>query len=183
MSDNCQRTLRLGDASHDQILAELAAREAIRQQLHNYCRAMDRRDDELGYSVWHEHGTADFGPEIFQGRGRDFVDQVSRNHLRRTVHSHQITTIGIEVNGDVAVSEAYATIRLRTHREGRCTEELYVGRYLDRWSFRDGRWAIDHRIWVLDFEEIDRVVHPSLPIDSRRDRSDRSYEVFASIRN
>jgi hypothetical protein len=73
---------------------ELAAREAIRQQLHNYCRAMDRRDDQLGYGVWHDDGTADYGPGIFQGRGRDFVDQVSRNHLRRLAHSHQIATVG-----------------------------------------------------------------------------------------
>jgi hypothetical protein len=161
---------------------ELVVREAIRQQLHNYCRAMDRRDDELGYAVWHEDGTADYGASVFQGSGRDFVDQVSRNHLRRTVHSHQITTVGIEVNGDRAASEAYVTVRLRTAVADGFTEELYIGRYLDRWSRRDGRWAIDHRVWVLDFDEQDRPVTTRLPIGSRRDQSDPSYEVFRSVR-
>lgn len=53
-----------------EVLAELVAREAIRQQLHNYCRAMDRRDDGLGYAAWHEDGAADYGAGVFQGRGR-----------------------------------------------------------------------------------------------------------------
>jgi hypothetical protein len=162
-------------------LHDLAAREAIRQQLHNYCRAMDRRDDPLGYAVWHEDGTADYGAGIFQGRGRDFVDQVSRNHLRRTVHSHQIATIGIEVNGDRAASEAYATVRLQTVAGDGVTEEFYSGRYLDRWSHRDGRWAIDHRIWVLDFDHAVGPVRTNLPIGSSRDTDDPSYAVFRAI--
>lgn len=166
----------------DRVLQELAAREAIRQQLHNYCRAMDRRDDRLGQAVWHADGTADYGAGIFQGLGRDFVDHVSRSHLRRTVHSHQIATIGIEVHRTRAASEAYATVRLRTVAADRVTEELYLGRYLDRWSLRDGRWAIDHRIWVLDFDEADRPVVPRLPIGSRRDPGDPSYAVFRAIR-
>jgi hypothetical protein len=165
----------------DDLLAELSAREAIRQQLHNYCRAMDRRDDELGRAVWHEDGTADYGAEIFQGLGRDFVDQVSRSHLRRAVHSHQIATVGIEVNGAFAASEAYATVRLRTAVGDGFTEELYCGRYLDRWSVRDGRWAIDHRIWVLDFDEQDRPARARLPTGSSRDSDDPSYAVFAGI--
>jgi hypothetical protein len=156
----------------------LLAREAIRAQLHNYCRAMDRRDDELGYAVWHEDGTADYGAEVFQGLGRDFVDQVSRNHLRRTAHSHQIATIGIEVDGETATSEAYATVRLVTEAEGRVTEECYLGRYLDRWSRRDGRWAIDHRRWLLDFGELDREVGTPLLGESSRDLTDPSYEVI-----
>jgi hypothetical protein len=178
MSDNCQGGQDGAGFSRDKVLAELAAREAIRQQLHNYCRAMDRRDDELGYAVWHEDGTADFGPGIFQGRGRDFVDHVSLSHLRRTVHSHQLGTIGVKVDGAAAVSEAYATIRLWTHADGQFTQELYVGRYLDRWSVRDGHWAIEHRLWVLDFAESDRTVPPLLPIGSARDRSDPSYQLF-----
>jgi hypothetical protein len=162
----------------EQALAELVAREAIRQQLHNYCRAMDRRDDALGYQVWHTDGTADYGETVFQGLGRDFVDRVSRNHLRRTVHSHQIATIGIGVTGATAVSEAYASVRLRSESVGSVTEELYAGRYLDSWSFRDSRWAIDHRIWVLDFEEQDRPVAVRIPTASSRDRADPSYQLF-----
>jgi hypothetical protein len=166
-----------------EILEELAAREAIRQQLHNYCRAMDRRDDRLGYAVWHEDGTADYGAGVFQGSGRGFVDQVSRSHLKRTVHSHQIATAGIVVTGCRAVSEAYVTVRLRTATGSGFTEEFYAGRYLDRWSRRDGRWAIDHRVWVLDFDEADRPVSTRLASQSSRDESDPSYVLFRSASN
>jgi len=156
----------------------LLARDEIRRRLHDYCRAMDRRDDELGRAVWHQDGTADYGANVFQGLGRDFVDQVSRNHLRRTAHSHQLATIGIEVDGDAAVSEAYATVRLVTETPDGVTEECFVGRYLDRWSRRDGRWAIEHRVWVLDFGEVDRPVRVPLRGTSSRDRSDPSYAVL-----
>lgn len=159
-------------------LEGLLAREAIRRRLHDYCRAMDRRDDELGYAVWHEDGTADYGADVFQGLGRDFVDQVSRNHLRRTAHSHQLATIGIEVDGDTAVSEAYATVRLVTEAADGVSEERFVGRYLDRWSRREGRWAIDHRVWVLDFGEVGRSVGAPLKGTSARDRTDPSYAVL-----
>jgi hypothetical protein len=159
-------------------LERLLAVEEIRRRLHDYCRAMDRRDDELGRSIWHEDGTADYGAEVFQGLGRDFVDQVSQSHLRRTAHSHQLATIGIEVDGDSAASEAYATVRLVTETPEGVTEECFVGRYLDRWSCRDGIWAIDHRVWVLDFGEVDRPVRVPLQGAGSRDRFDPSYAVL-----
>jgi len=51
-------------------------------------------------------------------------------------------------------------------------------RYLDRWSRRAGRWAIDHRVWVLDFDEQDRPVTARPPGGGSRDRSDPSYALF-----
>ena len=42
------------------VLDELAAREAIRQQLCNYGRGVDRRDRDLLRSVWHDDGTLDY---------------------------------------------------------------------------------------------------------------------------
>lgn len=163
-------------------LTRLMAEAAIRAQLHNYCRAMDRRDPELGYSVWHPDGTADYGAGVFQGTGRAFVDHVTRSHLRYTVHSHQIATIGIEVVDDRAASEAYATVRLCAATGDGFVEDLYVGRYLDLWSYRDGWWAIDHRRWVLDFAELGRPVRAGRPSESRRDRTDPSYALFHELR-
>jgi len=51
-------------------------------------------------------------------------------------------------------------------------------RYLDRWSRRDGRWGIDKRITVIDFDEIRDVTSMSQAQASRRDRSDPSYAVL-----
>jgi len=56
--------------SQDPVLAELLAKQAITEQIYRYCRAMDRVDSELGKSVWHADGLADYGP-MFQGPGKD----------------------------------------------------------------------------------------------------------------
>ena len=52
------------------------------------------------------------------------------------------------------------------------------GRYLDRWSRRDGRWAIDHRQFVQDLQRT-HDADPMKPDEgqSRRDRSDPSYNI------
>ena len=34
------------------------------------------------------------------------------------------------------------------------------GRYIDQWSRRDGRWAIDKRIMIRDFAEIKAIFKP-----------------------
>src|SRR5262245_11032955 len=40
-------------------LDDLLAKDAIRQQIYNYARAVDRLDRELGNQVWHPDGTVD----------------------------------------------------------------------------------------------------------------------------
>ena len=43
-------------------IAELIEKEAIREQIYTYCRALDRIDNELGYSVFAEDAKVDYGP-------------------------------------------------------------------------------------------------------------------------
>jgi hypothetical protein len=106
-----------------------------------------------------------------------------------------VTNITIEVDGDRAGSEAYAFGTLwNTTPEGTLVVLTAYGRYLDKWSRRNGAWAIDHRRFVYD------LVYPSTPTvaadaaraplarlasrrdpsmtAARRDRSDPSYEVL-----
>jgi hypothetical protein len=150
------------------------APEAIRRQLYQYCRAVDRLDASLGYLVWHNDGTADYGP-LFQGTGRGFIDWVIEQHRGLEAHSHQITNILIELEGHEATSEAYVTAALWLQRDGRLLQADVRGRYLDKWSRRHGRWAIFHRRYVHDFDYV-REVTASLNTGwGRRDRQDPSY--------
>ncbi len=159
----------------------LAAKDAIREKLHLYCRAMDRMDRDLALSVWHPEGTADYGA-TFSGTGAGFVDWVMKRHTEYDAHSHQITTTTIRVDGDRASSEAYAFATLRSSADGQGKDVIVRGRYLDTWSKRDGEWAIDTRIFVTDV----RSVHPLDPSLAsakpdpryRRDRSDPSYQIL-----
>jgi hypothetical protein len=54
---------------------------------------------------------------------------------------------------------------------------LIRGRYADRWSRRNGHWALDHRRYIEDFRSVQEI--PSQPAGTgRRDRTDPSYEVY-----
>lgn len=172
-------------------LESLLAKQAITEVLYRYCRGLDRMDYDLSYSVWHTDGTAHYSG-LYEGTGRGFVDWVFRLHADMDGHSHQVTNILIELSDDGlrAASEAYVTVRLRTRNEqGETVDILGSGRYLDRWSNRDGRWAIDHRRYVGDLSgtlptppaATQGRIPPAGAVartESRRDRLDASYEVM-----
>jgi SnoaL-like domain len=159
-------------------LQAVADRQAITDQIYRYCRAMDRIDHELGYSIWHEDGTADYGKEVFQGTGRGFIDHVCVQHSHVLTHSHQVTNIIIDLDGDRAGSEAYVTATLRIKRDGKLLQMVVLSRYLDKWSRRDGRWAIDHRLTVYDMDEIREITPMNEHVRGSRDRDDPSYAVL-----
>lgn len=149
------------------------------QQIYRYCRAMDRMDVELGYSIWHEDGEADYGKAIYRGSGRGFIDFVTASHAGMIAHSHQVTTVIVTLDGERAASESYVTAALRFAEGDRLKEITARGRYCDRWSFREGKWAIDRRIYLHDFDDVREVVPTALPSISTRDRTDPSYRTLS----
>jgi hypothetical protein len=161
----------------DALVKQLCDKQAITEQLYRYCRGVDRMDLALTRACWHMDGTADY-VGMFQGGADALIDWMWSVHAGMQVHSHQITNILIELDGDRAASEAYATVVLRTR--GDAALDIFVrGRYLDRWSRRDGGWAIDHRIHVPDHTTTLPVPEPaSNPPAGVRDRSDPSYQLF-----
>ena len=163
---------------------ELGAKQAITDVIHTYCRALDRMDWDRALTVWHADGTADYGTNMYQGTGHGFVEWVWQQHAAMMGHSHQISNILIEVDGDRAASEAYVTaaLRLPSDANAQAMEIVSRGRYVDTWSRRDGRWAIDHRRFVEDFTTTYQVTAME-PADaaqrsSRRDRDDPSYAAL-----
>jgi hypothetical protein len=153
-------------------------RDAITDQLYRYCRAMDRIDHQLGYAVWHDDGTADYGPDIYQGTARGFIDHVCHQHAQTLAHSHQLSNMLIEIDGDTAASESSVTATLRILRDDRLMQIMVWSRYVDTWSKRHGRWAIDHRLAINDFDEIREVTPMRTTTRGSRDRNDPSYTVL-----
>jgi hypothetical protein len=51
--------------SDTELLRTLADRQAITDLIYRYCRAMDRIDPDLGYTIWHEDGVADYGEATY----------------------------------------------------------------------------------------------------------------------
>lgn len=153
-------------------------RQAITDLLYRYCRAMDRIDADLGYTIWHEDGEADYGEAIYRGSGRGFIDWVCDAHRATIARSHQISNLLIALDGDKAASEAYVTAALRTKDGERIVQMTVRGRYVDRWSRRDGRWGIDKRVYVHDFDDVREITAVRLEGWGRSDRDDPSYTAL-----
>jgi hypothetical protein len=164
--------------SDAETLRHLLDRQAITDLLYRYCRSMDRMDAELGYSIWHEDATADY-EGYYKGTGRGFIDAACATHRRMLAHSHQISNIIIELDGDRAGSETYVTGTLRLIKREQLRQLTMWVRYVDAWSRRNGRWGIDKRLQITDFDEIRDVTPASKQERARRDRSDPSYGVLA----
>jgi hypothetical protein len=161
-------------------LEELRAHIEISDALARYCRSMDRMDDELAAGVWHPDGTVNYEPGIFAGPARAFVRWVRGVHEGVDVTTHRIANTVIRVRGAQASSEAYGHVMLVRRAEGdTATIRHTFGRYLDRWSLRDGRWAIDHRDYYRDLGYEQTVT--ALPGQASRDRSDPSYAVLGDV--
>jgi len=168
---------------HDEALEQLLAKQAITERLHDYARAMDRMDDELGYSVFHAGAVADYGT-MYQGTGHGFIAFVHAAHAQLLAHTHQLGSMSIAVDGERAVSETYVTATLRGRApDGSLFDIRSCGRYLDRWERRAGRWAISARQYVHEIDDCHPVHRAQFAIAGRRDRSDPSYALFESLGN
>lgn len=164
-------------------LETIADRQAITELIYRYCRSVDRIDPELGYSIWHEGAVADYG-DFYCGNGPGVIDLICAQHRQTLYHSHQMSNIIIELDGDCAGSESYVTANLRIG-DGEQIKQITVwSRYIDTWSRRDERWGLDKRIAVRDFDEIRDVVPLSqAETPGRRDRNDPSYAVLPGLKH
>ncbi|MCB2047651.1 MAG: nuclear transport factor 2 family protein [Novosphingobium sp.] len=162
-------------------LADLLAKQAITERLNDYCRAMDRIDDDLGRSVFHADAPADYGPNIYQGTGYGFIDYVHQAHVPMISTNHKISNVSITVDGDRAGSETYVTMHGRVQGEGDTVMEIHsIGRYLDQWEKRDGQWRIANRRYLNTMDEMRPVAATISAFEGARDRSDPSYAVLGA---
>ncbi len=176
-------------------LGDLAAKQAITEVLHRYCRAMDRMDAELALSCWHPGGTDDHGP-LFVGTAAGFVEWLWPVHADMVLTRHVVTNTLIDVEGDRAVSECYVNVTLRIDRGDQVVDLLGGGRYIDRFESVDGVWAMRHRTYVSEWNRVEPVRHTQADYDDpplvarhdpeaprtapTRDRTDLSYLEVAS---
>ena len=163
----------------NELIREMIVKQEIRDVLSRYCRGLDRMDKEMAYSVWHDDATALYY-DMYEGTGRGFIDWVWVAHEAMQCHSHQITNVLIQVDGEKAVSEAYVTVVLWTmpSDNGKQMEITARGRYLDRWSFRDNKWAIDHREFVTDTHTMRDLAKAPVSDKSTRDMTDASFSFI-----
>jgi len=129
----------------------LADKQAITDAIYRYCRALDRLDQALCATVFHEDATVDYGAAIYQGSIANFLPFAMQFQGAMRETQHCVSNILIELNGDAAFSEAYI-YAYHVHEKDGAPYELIVGaRYLDLFARRDGIWRIARRTEVIDW--------------------------------
>jgi len=120
-----------------------------------YCRGCDRRDFALVRSLYHDDAIDDHGA-MFRGGPDAFVAWLPEAMAPWELTVHSITNSLFAIDGDRAEGEHHVRAYHRTHAPDR-REFIVHGRYLDRYSRRDGRWKFSHRSLVFDSGEIRAV--------------------------
>ncbi len=137
-------------AVSEHAIKELQDREAIRDCMHRYSRAIDRRDFDLLKTVFWPEAIDEHG--AYNGPVSEFwawVDQRTK-HWERTMHS--LAQIIIDLNGDEAAAETYFTAYHKKPKpDGTWFDEYVAGRYIDRMVKRGGEWRILHRIVAFEW--------------------------------
>ena len=152
---------------------ELLDRQAILDCLNRYNRGVDRCDEDLLLSAYHEDATECHG--TFTGPPAEFARSIRPAQANWAGSQHHITNHLVEIEGDVAHAETYFLVL--SQRRGESTVGFVGGRYLDRLERREGDWRIALRVVVIDVgadaaarPAPDRIAQP------RQDRTDPSYQ-------
>ncbi|NWK99134.1 nuclear transport factor 2 family protein [Sphingobium lactosutens] len=135
-------------------IAGLLARQQIEDCLFRYMRGQDRLNAALQRSAFHDDATVDYG--FFTGSGADFVAFAQQLLAERYAATHHmIGQMHIVVDGAEGHGEIYFLAWHRRIAEAGGDDLLIAGRYLDRYTCRDGIWRISQRREVVDWTRTD----------------------------
>lgn len=132
----------------EQALRQLVEKDALRDLVLSYCRAVDRRDYVLLRSLYADDAVEDRGG-TFSGSIDEFIAAMPEMTKPFALTVHRISNMLFEVRGDVAEGEIYAEAYHRT-KPPEPREVIAGGRYLDRYEKRGGAWRIVRRASTLD---------------------------------
>lgn len=164
----------------------LIAKEAIRDLVLQYCRAVDRGDVAL-VSTMYEPGALDEHGFNSTNTAQEFLDSMEAMTAGLAAIQHNITNHLIRLTGpDSAEGEAYLIAYHRAEHGSTAHLMITGGRYLDRYRKREGRWRIAHRKCVSDWTHEFSVpfkAHGENPVvgniaEGRMDAQDPSYTFF-----
>lgn len=166
----------------------LIAKDAIRDLVLQFCRAVDRGDVALARTLYENDALDEHGFNR-TNTAQEFLDSIESMEAQLAVIQHNITNHLIRITGPrSAEGEAYIIAYHRSESEDSAYLLITGGRYLDRYSKRGGQWKIAHRKCVIDWAQ-DMTVPARLRDDSitanvatgRMDADDPSYGFFAAF--
>ena len=134
-------------------------RTAISQQeitaiIYRLARGLDRRDQALLASCFHEGATDDHG--LFVGDATDFCPWVIEQLGNYERTQHYISNVNIVIDGEKAVTESYFFAHhVMPSEDGQKKDIIAAGRYLDKFERRDDEWRIFHRKALYDWSRVE----------------------------
>jgi ketosteroid isomerase-like protein len=136
-------------------LQNLIAKEAIRDLVHCYSRAIDRKDVELLRDLYTADATDDHG-NSFTGPAPAYCDFIEQSLPYMPYSGHHVCNHMIAVDGDVGNGEVYAIAwHILPDREnpGKQIEDLMLVRYIDNYRREaDGKWRFSKRVVTYDVQ-------------------------------
>jgi hypothetical protein len=129
-------------------LAEVVAREEIRDVVKRLARGTDRLDAELMASCYHPDGYDDHN--AFRGSGTEFAAWVCEVLPTFEATHHFIADPEIRLDADVAQVNTYCI----AHHLRKESDMVLGLRYVDRFERRDGHWLIAKRVCAFDWSYV-----------------------------
>lgn len=170
-------------------MAEVDPNIVVKLVLHDlvvtYCRAVDRLDEELLGTVWHDDATVEAG--VFRGSATDFCSAITKYNAGLKHTFHTITNEWYDLRGDVALGECYTVCFSTAVENGVETDRITGGRYLDRFERRNGIWKFAAKTYVHDWNINqpgsaiwDRGMYKDFVTRGTRTSEDPAYDFFSS---
>jgi ketosteroid isomerase-like protein len=165
------------------ILQELAAKQAIEDQMARYCQAIDRCDPDILISTFHPDAVVDMG--VFVGTPAAFAEAIIP-YLKTTLvtATHRITNLLITVDGDRAAAESYMLgYAWDALTNPASPADIPDGmRYTDIWEKRNGEWRLSMRRLIMDWNacwphsgNYTDGMYAELKYRGKRDKTDLAY--------
>lgn len=135
----------------------------IRTLLETWAIARDSGDWDRLAAVWHPGGT--MRATWFAGTADAFIEHSKAAWAKGVNVTHTLGGSMIDVAGDRAVAQTRMTITQRTQLHGQAVDVMCVGRFVDFFSRRDGRWGLDARKLLYENDRIVPVVPENIAVD------------------
>lgn len=167
------------DANTRQRLLALLDERDIHEVLTRYCRGVDRCDEALIASCYHEDAIDDHG--TWRAWGPDAASTiVAKVRPGPDCAMHFLGNVRIEVEGDVGFAESYILAYRAFKREGKDYTRVRALRFVDRFTRRNGQWRIAERVVADDWNRVDEVIEAMAEASQFRHGSkDRNDPVYA----
>jgi ketosteroid isomerase-like protein len=140
-------------AIDENALQQMIDKDAIRELVLLYSRAIDRKDVALLRDLYTEDATDSHG-DSFDGPADAYCDFIEKSLPYMPYSGHHVCNHLISVDGDEANGEVYAlAYHLIPTREGGQEEDFMAVRYIDNYRrCADGKWRFSKRVVTYDFK-------------------------------